>query len=273
MSACIDGYIDEGSDLSDEDFDQDACKHSQTTNIDGSTVCTSCGIKIDEALLDNETRYYGAFDTRYSKNPSRHTLRKDEERNLYTDLEPLGFPQEIIERANVYYREIIKDKIYRAGNRISIVFACVYHTYLDLAEPCVPAELANRFKLDKKGISNGLKTFSKVFRKRPEKKYIDAMDLIPKLLKELRLEPEKQKTCIKDINTIYNFIQSKSKNFASSNPQSTAAGLVYYYLKLNNVDINKSDFSKVVKLTDITFTKIAHDAHKILSNDDSRIKL
>jgi transcription initiation factor TFIIIB Brf1 subunit/transcription initiation factor TFIIB len=271
MAETIEAYVYEEpefdeSDFSDSDSSDEECSHTQTSNIDGSTVCMICGLKVDEALLDNETRYYGAADTRYTKDPSRHNQRKNEERSLYSDLEPLGFPQEIIERANTYYKEIIKDKIYRAGNRMSIVFACTYHAYADMQEPRVPMELAAKFKLDKKGISNGLKTFSHVFRKRPGKKYIDAMDLVPKLLSELHIEKSRHKTCKDDIQTIYDFVQSKSRTFNSSNPQSIAAGLVYYYLKLNDVPITRSEFSKVVHLTDITFTKIATDTHKVLGN-------
>ncbi len=273
MAETIEAYVYEEQDLNElesesDHSDSEDCSHTQTSNIDGSTVCMICGLKVDEALLDNETRYYGAADTRFTKDPSRHNQRKSEERSLYADLEPLGFPQEIIERANAYYKEIIKDKIYRAGNRLSIVFACTYHAYSDMQEPRVPMELAAKFNIDKKGISNGLKTFSHMFRNRPNKKYIDAMDLVPKLLSELNIEKNKHKACKDDIQTIYDFVQSKSRTFNSSNPQSIAAGLVYYYLKLNDVPITRSEFSKVVHLTDITFTKIATDTHKVLGNQD-----
>ena len=263
---CIDAYVCENPVIEDSDEEIDDCKHLQTSKIDGSTVCMSCGLKIDELLLDNETRYYGNSDTKYSTNPSRHNYNKKIERSLYTDLEPLGFPKIIIEKANAYYIQIIEHKIFRAGNRLSIVFACVYHVYCDMQEPHSPNDLAKKFNLDKKGVSNGLKIFSQFFKKRPEKKYINAMDLIPKLLSELNIEKKLQRSYKEDINTIYDFVKSKSKIFNSSNPQSIAAGLIFYYLKLNNIQITRSEFSKIVKLTDITFTKIANDAHKIIDN-------
>ncbi len=261
-------YEEDQEEQEEQESESEECPHDQTSNIDGSTVCMTCGLKVDEALLDNETRYYGAADTRYAKDPSRHNQRKNEERSLYSDLEPLGFPQEIIERANIYYRGIIKDKIYRAKNRMSIVFACTYHAYSDMEEPRVPNELAKEFNLDKKGVSTGLKTFSKLYRNRPNKKYIDAMDLVPKLLSELNIDEKMHNSCLSDIQIIYDFVQSKSKTFNSSNPQSIAAGLVYYYLKLTNVPITRSEFSKIVKLTDITFTKIATDTHKVLGVEE-----
>lgn len=266
MTEEIDAYDCESEQELSLTSESEECEHPQISNIDGSKVCMECGLKLDETLLDNEIRYYGAADTRYSKDPSRHNIRKNEERSLHADLEPLGFPQEIIERANDYYKEIIQNKIYRAKNRRSIVFACTYHAYADMQEPRVPSELAMRFHLNKKRVSNGLKIFARVFRKRPLKKYIDAMDLVPKLLSELHIENGEHRAAMEDIQTIYDFVQSKSKTFNSSNPQSITAGLVYYYLKLNGVDISRSEFSKVVKLTDITFTNIATDIHTVLGN-------
>lgn len=270
-------YVDETSaDESEEEVEiNENCMHQSTTTVDGNTICLICNLKLHETLVDNETRYYGAADTRYNRDPSRHNQRKSEERRLHGDLEPLGFPQDVIERANDYYKVIIKDKIYRAGNRLSIVFACTYHAYEDIGEPRLPTELAKEFKLDKKGISNGLKTFSKIFRKRPQKKYINAMDLVPKLLADLNISSNQHRACLDDINTIYQFVQAqtKSKTFNSSNPQSVASGLVYYYLKLQDVTnspnktITRANFAKVVKLTDITFTRIAIEIHKILGTD------
>ena len=235
------------------------CPHSQIINLDGSTVCVDCGLNIEENLIDTEAHYYGASDTRYSKDPSRHSQRKNEERTLYSDLEQNGFPADIIERANNYYKEIIKNNIYRAKNRRSIVFACTYHAYEDIGEPRVPGDLALIFKLDKKKVSNGLKLFSHVFRKRPGKKYIDAMDIVPKLLIAMNIDESRHENCVKDIRMIYNFVNSKSKSFSSSNPQSIAAGLIYYYLLLNNITVKRAEFAKIVHLTDITFTRISND--------------
>lgn len=257
-------YEETGDNSIDDDSSSEECLHTQSSNVDGSTVCMECGLKLDEKLMDKEISYYGYSDTRSMKTTSRHNQFKQEERSLYHDLEPLGFPREVIERANIYYKKIVEDKIYRAKNRLSIVFACTYHSYLDIQEPRTPADLARTFKLDKKGISNGLKIFSDVYKKRPDKRYINAIDLVPKLLSELNLDSKLHKTCIDDIRTIYEFVKKKSKIFNSSNPQSTAAGLVYYYLKLNNIKISRAEFSKVVHLTDITFTKIAVDTHKVL---------
>ena len=279
MSETIEAYdcyqnitIDQNDEIENSNSDSEECIHNQISNIDGSKICMECGVKIDEKLCDNETPYYGQYDTRHTKDPSRHNHTKIEERSLYNDLEPLGFPQQVIERANEYYTKIIENKIFRAKNRLSIVFICTCHAYEDIGEPRSSTELAKIFKLDKKGISNGIKTFSQFFRKRPEKTYINAMDIVPQILSKLNLDKKSQHICIDDMAQIYEYVKSKSHTFNSSNPNSIAAGLVYYYLKLMNANTTRTEYSKIVELTDITFTKIAAEIHRCLDNKND-IKL
>ncbi len=257
-----DGLVQDDSNDDGCETDKDeVCFHKNISNIDGSSICDECGLKIDESLLYNENIYYGVDDTRYNKNPSRHHKRKDEERSLYSDLEPLEFPQFIIEKANDYYKTIIKDKIYRAKNRLSIVFACTFYAYIDCEEPQSANELAKKFNLNKKGISSGLKSFANIFRNRPNKKHIQPLDLIPKLLSDLGISDP---TFYEDIKKIYDFVEARSPTIKTSIPQSVAAGLVYYYLKLKKYPISRAEFAKIVRLTEITFTKIANDTSEII---------
>lgn len=250
----------------DSDSDSDyECMHESTIKTENSIiVCKDCGLNLEEdSLVDNENVYYGASDTRYSSNPTRHHYRKEIERTLYADLEKLGFPKEIIERANDYYKEIIKNNIYRAKNRSAIIFGCVFRVYKDINEPRTPNDLATIFKINKKIMSKGLKIFSSVFPDIPQKE-ISPVDLIPKLLNDLGVNKSIASIYYDDIILIYNFVEKRSILFKQSNPQSVAAGIVYCYLKLKKIDITKKDYSKIVKLTDITFTKIAKNTGEII---------
>ena len=243
------------------------CEHLHTIKIDGQTVCNDCGLCIEETLVDHDVYYYGTADTRFNKDPGRHNIRRNEDRSLYADLEPLSLPQEIVERANNYYKQIIENAIYRANNRKSIVFACLYHVYVDIGEPQPPMELARKFGLDKKADNNGLKIYSYMIRKRPNKKYIDALDMIPGMLVKLNLDTRVEKDCKEDISAIYNFVRGKNKTFTSSNPQYIAGGLLFYYLKLIDHPISRAEFSKGVGINDATFTGIAREAHAIIGGE------
>lgn len=253
--------------MSEEDYsnsensEDDICTHAQKTNIDGTVVCNSCGEQLDEDLL--EEQYYISGNS-----APRHNHRKDPARSLYPDLESRGFPQNIIERANYYYTRIIKDSIYRSKNRTAIVFICCLRAYEDLGDPINANALAQRFGLDKKGVSKGLLIFADVFKNELTKKHLKPMDLVPKILSDLGIKD--QSVYMNDINIIYNKASSNSIEVQKAIPQSSAAGLVYYYLKLRNHPIEKPDYSKIVHLTDITFTKVATDYGRAL---DYPIKL
>lgn len=269
-------YADNGGDVVNDDNgngngdgcnddDDDSCPHTHIYAIDGTTICEECGQKFSESLAFNENRYYGSTDTRFNRDLSRHNARKTEDRGLHADLEPLGVPHKIIEKANDYYVKIIDNKIYRAKNRLSIVFACTYNAYADAGEPQIPNHLARLFKLNKKDISNGLKTFAETFRNHTEKKYIEPLHIVPGILNQLDWKNEIQKNCLADLSTIYNFVKQRSSIFNSSNPQSIAAGLVFFYIKLYDIDMSRKQFARIVNLTDITFTRIAIEIHRYVA--------
>ena len=269
-SAILEAYEDETPDYSTPATDQEPeCSHPPDCLQagDGVTLCSACGEIIQEDLLDNETHYFGATDTRYAKDPSRHNQRHREDRSLFTDLEPRAIPKEVIERADEYYKAIIDNRIFRAGNRLSIVFACTLHAYEDMHECPMPYELAKLFALDKKAVSNGLKIFAKIFRKRPDKKYIDAMDIVPKILADLCIDPDQMHMCETDIGKIYAYMTSACVSFINTNPQSLAAGLTFFYLKLNKMQITRGEFSEAVKMSDVTYCKIAQDINRVLKLD------
>lgn len=239
--------------MSDSESESE-CEHPQVSIMDGTGYCDDCGLQLDETLLNTEI-YFSASDTKYQKNPIRCHIRKDTERSLYKDLQIRQIPQMIIERANVYYKKIIENKIYRAKKRKSIVFACTYYAYIDFNETKPAIELAKVFELDKKGISNGIKTFTSVFKNEHQAKYISPLDLIPKIFSDIGIKD--YNVYLEDITKIYNAAEASSKIVKTSIPQSVAAGLVYFYLILKKYPITKKEYSKIVHLTEITFTKIA----------------
>lgn len=237
------------------------CRHLQVSIVEGSNVCNDCGMKIDESLVDNETRYFGACDSKFNKDPTRHHQRKDEERSLYYDLQPLNIPQKVIEIANEYYKQIIQNNIYRSKNRKSIVFACTYYAYIDINEPKPPEELSKLFNLNKKRQSRGILTFSKFIRDR-KKKVIVPTDLVEKILSDVGVENKAK--VYEYIKYMYEHLTDK-KMFKCSNPYSVASGLVYYYIKdILNMSITKNEYAKIVKLTSVTFETISDEIRTIL---------
>jgi transcription initiation factor TFIIIB Brf1 subunit/transcription initiation factor TFIIB len=235
------------------------CDHLDTVKEAGSIVCCKCGLQLSDTLIDTEQRYYTPGDT---TNPNRHHIRRNDARSLFADLEKHSFPKPVIELANTYYTQIIDGQIYRAKMRTSIVFACVFNAFKALKEPRSPEDIARIFKLDKKGISRGLKMFSGFFKGTVNNEHINAMHLVPKLLADLNIS---NPLILEDLTKIYGFVEKSSQLYKSSTPQSVAAGLIWYYLKKAKIDMTKPRFSKAVGLTDITFMKLADETAKRLN--------
>jgi transcription initiation factor TFIIIB Brf1 subunit/transcription initiation factor TFIIB len=233
------------------------CTHSETVNMDGVIICQGCGEQLDEHLL--EEQYYIT-----GKSIPRHNHKKDLSRSLYPDLESRGFPQNIIERANYYYTRIIENSIYRSKNRTAIVFVSTLRAYEDFGEPASSTELAKRFGLDRKGISKGLLLFGHVFKNELTKNHIQPIDLVPKILSDLGIKD--QGIYLRDLKLVYDNASANSIDIRKAIPKSVAAGMVYYYLRLKDHPVSKTDYAKIVNLTEITFSNVATNFGKALNH-------
>jgi len=236
--------------------DLESCKHTQTINLDGVNICELCGKQIAEYLL--EEQYYTNNNT-----ISRHTLRKDTTRSLYSYLVTKGFPQNIIERANHYYTRIIENAIYRSKNRVSIIFVSTLRAYEDFGEPVNSAELAKKFGLNKKGVSKGLLMFGSVFKNELKRNHVQALNLAPKLLSDLGIQ--EQRVYLHDLAIIYKHVSSKSTDIRKGLPKSIMVGLCFWYIRLKNYPISRETYAKIVHLTEVTFIRVAEEISRCLN--------
>ena len=111
------------------------CEHTSTELIDGANVCIECGMCTSTLTFDKEWRYYGSSDSKNTKDPARCHKRKKDQRTIYKDVEKYKIPEAIVENANSKYQIIIKDQIYRGKRRLSIIVACLFHSYIEHGVP------------------------------------------------------------------------------------------------------------------------------------------
>ncbi len=77
---------------------------------------------------------------------------------------------------------------------------------------------------------------------------------------------------IDQCSKLYTRIKNRSRLINSSNPESVACGLVFYYLRILKKDIKCDKFSLIVELSDITVSNISKNISQILGTTD-KIKL
>jgi transcription initiation factor TFIIIB Brf1 subunit/transcription initiation factor TFIIB len=185
---------------------------------------------------------------------NRCQYRKTIEKGIKKDLEMLGLPHNIVDIADRFYTQVTNGDIKRSLMRKGIMFACVYQAYMEIDQPQIPEKLAKIFNLDNKNISKGLTYFDS---RLPQTQHIKVHNItaehfIPDILEKFNFKREH----INNVLGLYKNIQNKSATLNRSTPHSVACGLVYYYLKKSNVDITASNFGAIVKLSEITITKI-----------------
>lgn len=248
----------------------DICLHKNNTNNNGVEICSDCGVEIYKELsLEPEWRFYGDSDSKHSSDPSRCHIRKIEDKNIYKDIEQYDFPPDISNEINSSYLEVTKGQIRRGNFRKSIIFACSFNAYKNQDNPQNPEELREKFNLSKKEASRGLTFFN--LNKSDKKKrpiYISPISFIPRVMQKFNAND----LHVKNVTELFNKINNRSKLLNRSNPQSVISGLVYYYFRLIGGNINCQRFSKMVKLSDITISRISKNISEILKTTD-KIKL
>jgi len=253
------------------------CNHMYIT--DGKNeICKICGSEKQKPLsLEREWRYFG--ESSNTKDPSRCNLRRTYTKPpLTSQYEKVNIKSgKVVNDANQLYLEVTKGKIYRGKRRISIIYACVYHSLKANNSSYSPDKLLQIFEIDRTTALRGLK-FVKTNLTHKENELLmvktnqenntihkDTNETeIEKLLKEIMEDLNATESQIQEIKLIYKYLCGKSSLLNRSRPQSYATGLVKYY-------INKKKPSFVfeikynVKLSHLTLKRIVNEIETIMN--------
>lgn len=250
-------------DISLDDSQEEQCIHTDVIEENGIKSCMLCGCEIVKDIsYDKEWRYYGADDTKRTSDPNRCQARKSDDKNIYKDVENMGFSDKIVDIANQIYLNTTKDKIYRGKSRKAIVYACIFNAFKILGQPQSCEALINVFQLDRKVVLKGLKHVSLNAPKNSEirTKYITAIEIIDEIMNKFNANSEQKK----EVFSIYEQVKNRSVILNRSKPQSVASGIIYYYITTNSKDIDIKTFTKTVNLSELTVNKVSKEIEKIL---------
>ena len=117
-------------------------------------------------------------------------------------------------------------------------------------------DLNTIFKMSQKIITKGLKMYSMKLANKGIKNIqvsIRPVDYIPLIMERFNAN----KTNIDKVKLLCEKINNKSSELNASRPLSVASGLVYYYCKSLEKDINVKDFGNIIKLNPTTILKMA----------------
>jgi len=181
-------------------------------------------------------------------------------------------PKIIINEAKSLYTIMSETKISRGNNRKGIIASCVYFACKNCEVPRSSKEIAEMFSLETTVVTKGCKKFqeilqlNKINKNRIKKSNtVIPEDFIERFCNQLNIKEE-------DIVHIINICKKATKNklISENTPPSIASGCIYLYIKLNNLDINKKDISKICKISEVTINKCCK---KLEDNIDALITL
>ena len=253
-------------------------------NDSKGTDPTRCGMPVNTLLPESSV---GSSVSLKSYGKTMNQIRKYQqyqgmpykERSLYkvfVEIQEIctknNIPLKIINEAKSLYSIISSTKISRGANRKGIIAACVYFACKECGVPRSSKELAGMFSITITVMTKGVKrcqeiiSMNKVNKNRLSKTdSINPLHLIERFCNKLSLEN-------KDINLIIKICEKAIKdNIISENtPPSIAAGCIFYFIKLNEINITKKDISDICKISEVTINKCTK---KLETNNNSFSKI
>ncbi len=257
------------------------CKHERLTNGDnGIQYCSSCGEEMNMLDFTQEWRWFGPLDNRSKKDISRcHSFQTlPVGLRAVFNVHKIDIPQALINIVESKFQSVLahnKSKILRNNGRNAIIAACLFFAYQEMHSIAPgplgvihyrevrPAEyIGNMFGLTQKEMSSGLSKYYAAF-PQDRTKYITIADLIPWVMKSAGIDFKHYHNIIE----LSNYFSYSSRVIIRSNPQSTAAAIVYFYAQLfpynKELTFKNAEFADKVQLSEMTISKIVAEMKKI----------
>jgi transcription initiation factor TFIIB len=233
---------------------------------------TRCGIAVNPLLPESSV---GSVIRGYSNKSGMYQVKKYQqwtnmtykERSLFKVFVEIAnicnknnIPKIIINEAKSLYKLISNIKISRGNNRIGIIAACVYFACKNCNVSRSGKEISDIFNIKINILTKGCKNFQTVLQLNKEKNRVDIsnstkyLDFIERFCNKLKIDNESS-----DIKKLSEQIE-KLNIINDIRPDSYAAGCILYYcniniIKVNDIQINKTDISKYSKISEVTINK------------------
>ena len=243
------------------------CEHRNViTERIQDRVCVDCGqILSKNFTYEREWRYYGTTDTKHMNDPNRCSLRKQDEKGIFKDLEKYKINKKIVFTANDIYNHVTQQKIFRGNTRRGIIFACVYHAYNLNQLPQSCKNLIQIFDIEQKIALKGLKFVNLNLPLDSDLRQLNTSNNVEHLIREIMTEFHASKSQVDEVLRLYQHIQDKSSLLNRSRPQSVACGLIRYYILKKNPEYSIDYFREKIKLSDLTLSRIVKEIETILA--------
>lgn len=238
------------------------CQHVKILLDNGIGICTDCGEEVQKNIHQAK-QWKCDGDTTQQQQIERDSIRnkKSNKRGISSLITPMNFSEEINQTAEEIYQNIKGDKIFRGRTRQVIAYACVYLSFKKHNNPQAEEDLIKLFNIDKASSLSGLKIVNEELPKNMRTRHVTPDVLITQYLDKFNATPDQHET----VRSLYQKIRNKSSKINSAQPQSVAAGLIYYWICKTEKNISIDEFVKHVGLGKLTINKMYKEITRIIN--------
>lgn len=269
----------------------ESCHSSRIIVEDGQNVCQDCCM-IHSRIIDcgAEWRYYGVEDSR-GEDPTRCGMPVNDllpgsslgsmvggnrydnrdmsrirqfqmwnsmpywERELYRVFEKLssattnnGIPTKVLHDSKVLYSRASEMKISRGDNKEGLIASCIFYACAMNGVPRSTTEIAQMFNIHPTVLTKGNSRFQALMKLNIQSP--NAVDFISRFASQLRMNWSDIEEC-QDLTIAIENLEIVSENA----PTSVAAGTLYYYCIMKNIDVAKKQVATICNVSEVTITK------------------
>jgi transcription initiation factor TFIIIB Brf1 subunit/transcription initiation factor TFIIB len=245
-------YLQRMNEPSDAPVMEDECDHSNTIIENGASLCIQCGVEVAPKIY---------FEKHF--NGPTEAMPTPRVKTIYPDIEHMNISDRIKDIANDIYLKVCGPKTRRGSTRRSIIFASIFHAYKMDMNPQSCESLIKVFKIKRKDALNGLKFISENTPKDSPFRniYIHPENLIQDFMKRFNASQVQ----IHEVVELYNKLKGKSSIFNRSRSQSTASGIIWYYMQQTGRNITLKEFTEKINLSELTINKITKEIQRVLN--------
>lgn len=226
------------------------CAHKNKEKFRGISICVDCGQEFpDDFDAEKEYKFIKINGS------TGRQIRRVYDKSIYKDLESYDIPHDIQMVANDLYSKVSDGKIFRGQSRKAVVFSCVFMAYKQIHKPQSIERLQILFKINKKTVSKGIKLVGMNIQDKKHKLFLNVEDIIPEILKSFDSSP----VVLNEVMQIFMKIKNRSSTLNRSRPRSTAAALIYFYMKSKNIQFSDKHFCMNVGLSKLTIVKLYNE--------------
>lgn len=187
---------------------------------------------------------------------SHHSLPKNQEKSIKSDLKKIGFPVNIISEADDIYSKL-DTGTKRGKRRKQMMFFCVKTAYNKLGIPEDPNKIANMCGIARSDISKAQSMCSRtktnykapLVHHEPE----DFLKIYYRKIQDLFTFSE---NTMGEIMEMCDEIMEKDEELEDEKPQTVAAAIIVFYLAIHGYSIEKKRYKEIFGSSDMTVNKV-----------------